>query len=188
MNKREKTIAICVGAAVGLLALDQWLLGPYFTRLSKADDLIARHQSALSDGNTVLQTRLRASKHWRDIAAGKVTADASAAESQLLNRVRDCAQRANLQLTSLKSEKSEKEKGYERVSVKPTGTGSMGQIGRFLYELKMTTDMPVRVNDIQIISRKDGADDLSVSLALSTIYQAVGQAKVAMNGSTGAFQ
>lgn len=182
MNKREKTIAVWVGVAVGLLALDQWLLSPYFERLSRADELIARHESALQDGNTVLQTRLRASRHWREISAGRVMPDASSAESQLLNNVRDCAGRAGLSISSIKSERSEREKGYERIAVKPTAAGTMGQIGRFMYELKMSPT-PVRVSDIQITSRKDGLDDLALSLTLATIYQPPAQPKLAMNGT-----
>lgn len=182
MNEREKKIAIFVGVAVGLYGIDQWLLEPYFDDLNKADDQIAHYQTALSDGNGVLQNRLKASKHWKEISTGFVQADASAAESSLLNRIHDCAQRANLFVSSYKTEKAEKEKGYDRISVKPTAVGTMQQISRFLYELRQS-DIPVRVGELQITARKEGVDDLSLALTLTTIIQppATPQQKVAMS-------
>jgi hypothetical protein len=47
----------------------------------------------------------------------------------------------------------------------------MGQIGRFLYRLQ-TANIPVRIVDMTINSRRDGADDLAIVLGVSTIYLA----------------
>ncbi|MDB5326315.1 MAG: hypothetical protein JWM57_1884 [Phycisphaerales bacterium] len=182
MNKREKTIAIVLGAVVGLYALDSYLLSPYLDRLTKADDLIAEHNQALSDIETTKRRRINASKDWRKIAADSVKTDASAAESQLLGRVRECAQRASLSLTSQKAEKTEKEKGYDRILLKASGQGTMQEIGRFLYELQ-TANIPVRVNDLEVSSRKDGVDDLALTITLATLYQTPVAPKVAMAGN-----
>jgi Tfp pilus assembly protein PilO len=180
VNAREKTIAIVLGAVVGLYALDSYLLTPQLDRLSKADASIAEHNQTLSEFDTIKRRRINASKDWRKAAADTVRSDASSAESQLLSRVRDCAQRASLALNSQKTEKAEKEKGYDRVLLKASGTGSMQQISRFLYEVQHAS-FPVRINDIDITSRKDGTDDLTVSITLATIYQTNAPAKVALS-------
>lgn len=182
MNAREKTIAIVLGAVVGLYALDSYLLTPQLDRLSKADSLIAEHNQTLSDFETVKRRRINASKDWRKAAADTVKSDASSAESQLLTRVREAAGRASLALNSQKTEKAEREKGYDRVLLKASATGSMQQIGRFLYEIQHAS-FPVRINDIDITSRKDGTDDLTLSITLATLYQSSAPAKVAVGNS-----
>ena len=182
MNAREKTIAIVLGAVVGLYALDSYLLSPYLDRLTKADSLIAEHNQEVSDFETTKRRRVNAAKDWRKVATDSVKTDASAAESQLLGRVRECAQRAQLSLTSQKAEKTEKEKGYDRILLKASGQGTMQQIGRFLYEIQ-NANIPIRVNDIEVSSRKEGVDDLALTITLATLYQTPVTPKVAMTGS-----
>ncbi|MGC4034215.1 MAG: hypothetical protein QM754_21255 [Tepidisphaeraceae bacterium] len=187
MTAREKTIAICVGAAVGLLALDQYLLQPMFDRLSSADALIEQHQTELNDAETLMQTRNRAKRKWNETAKKSIMTDASSAEQQMAVRVSELAERANLKLSTSKAEKGERTRGFDVWGDKRTATGNMQQIGRFLYELQHT-DIPIRVTDLNITSRKDATDDLTLSLSLSTIYQGPTPQKVAMTNATGSYR
>ena len=53
--------------------------------------------------------------------------------------------------------------------VQAAGTGSMNAVSRFLWRVE-TAGIPLRVKEMQLGSRKEGADDLTVQLRLSTIY------------------
>jgi hypothetical protein len=89
-----------------------------------------------------------------------------------LNSTREWAQDAGMTLSSLKPERSPEKVGeFYRISFRATGTGQMSQIARFLYHVQ-TTSLPVRVTELSLTSRKEGADDITVSLAVSTIYLA----------------
>ena len=74
-------------------------------------------------------------------------------------------------LSSLKPERTEKEKDFFKITFRATGGGSMAQVGRFLWRIE-TAQVPVRVTDVTITSRKPGTDDLAVQLGIATSYLA----------------
>ena len=47
----------------------------------------------------------------------------------------------------------------------------MEQVARFLWHFE-TSSVPVCINEMTISSRKDGQDDLSLTMTVSTIYLA----------------
>ena len=116
------------------------------------------------------KTSQLASRKWSEISGHALRADASQAESQLLNSVRDWAQEAGMSLSSVNPLRSnEKEKDFYKTTFRATGGGSMAQVGRFLWRIQTST-IPVRITELTINSRKDGADDLNVSISIATIY------------------
>jgi len=169
MNTREKRIAIVTGAVIGLLALDAAVVSPLLARLSEASAGVEQGQRDLIEADRTFQNALRAKRRWRDLGGNALQSDASGAESLLLNRVRDWAQSAGLTLTSLKPERDEREQGFQKVTIRATGTGTTEQAMRFLYAVQ-TGDIPARVGDVQLTSRPDGVDDLSLSVGIATIY------------------
>ena len=169
LTQREKMIAIVVAIAIALLAIDQLFLTPMLDRLGTANRIIQDGRIAVNDADALRNNSVRAQRNWTTIAGDTLKRDASTAEQQLLNRIQDWAQSSSLSLTSLKPERNEKEKDFDRVTIRTSGNGTMSQIGRFLYALN-ESKVPVRVSDLQITSQKDGADDLSVQLGISTIY------------------
>jgi Tfp pilus assembly protein PilO len=169
LSKREKLIAIGVGAAVGLYVFDSVLLSPLFDRLNAAESAVLEGKAKL-DANVALQAnRLNSQKRWVKLAGDSLKTDASAAEAQLLNRVSDFASGAQLAVASLKPERSEKEKGFQRITIRASATGTMAQVSKFLYSLR-TADFPVNVNDLRVVSRRDGSDDLALEIGVSTIF------------------
>jgi len=45
----------------------------------------------------------------------------------------------------------------------------MAAISRFMWRLQ-TSKVPIRVTDLSITTRRDGIDDLSLDLGISTLY------------------
>ena len=169
MTKRERTIAIVAVGAVGLLALNHVVLEPLWQRMQVADARVATAQQGLEEARNLFDTDLRARRKWKEIAGESLRTDAPSAEGQVLNHVRDWAQSAGLSLTSLKPERSEPEEGFQKITIRATGTGGMEQVARFLHSVQ-TAKIPVRVADVQIASRREGSNDLQLQVGLSTIY------------------
>lgn len=169
LSTRERYIAIGVGAVIGLYLLDSVLLSPLLNRLSAASAAVDEGKSALQSGMAVQQNRLNSQKRWVKLAGDSLKTDASTAESQLLNRVSEYAGNSQLAVASLKPERSEKEKGFMRITIRASATGTMAQVSRFLYSLR-TADFPLNINDLRIVSRRDGTDDLSIDIGVSTIF------------------
>lgn len=170
LNKRERYVAIAAGAVLGLLAVDQLFLSPLLSRLSAATASVDALSREKRDADGLIQNEQRARTRWKEIAADTLKSDSSAAEGQLLNNVREWARSADLSLNSIKPERSERQQGFEKITLRAVGNGSMHQIGRFLHSVQ-TSNVPVRISDFQINTRKEGTDELSLQVGLSTIFQ-----------------
>ncbi len=169
MSKREKRMGIIAGIVIGALALDSTVISPLEARRKEANDRIADATAALVRADQLFQNDLRARRIWKELSGDSLRPDASTAESQVLNAARRWAQDAGLTLTSLKPERSEREQGFVKITVRATGTGSLRRVARFLYSVQ-NADIPIRVSDIQIDSRNPLSDELSIQLGLATIY------------------
>jgi hypothetical protein len=168
LSKREKYIGIGVLAVVGIFALDRIVYTPLTDRKVELDAKILSARQERTRINDLFTTRDRAKLRWNEMSGKSLRADASAAESEILNNVREWAQDSGMSLPIVTPERS-KDKEFEKITVRATGTGGIAQIGRFLYRVQ-TAKVPVRVTNLTINSRKEGTDDLSVQMGIATIY------------------
>lgn len=170
LSQRERYIAYALGAVLGLALLDGVLLSPLLARLNEADGRIAVAKQELVAADQTLQNSLRARRRWKEMAGDTVQADASSAESQLLNASRQWAATAGLAVTSLKLGRADPAKDFARSVVQVAATGTLDQVSRFLFAIQ-SAGIPVRVADVQISARQEGTDDLAVQITLATIYE-----------------
>jgi hypothetical protein len=172
ISKRERITAIIAIATIGILVLDHFIVQPLIDRHSELTSDIERANGQLLDSNRILNKSKLLSPKWAEMLNnGGLRRGASETESQLQNNVVAWAQDAGLTLPAVKSDRTEKEKEFNKFTVRATGTGTMQQIGRFLHRIQTAT-VPVRVTELTITSRKEGTDDLSIQMAISTIYLA----------------
>jgi hypothetical protein len=163
-------IALATMGAVGVLALDRLVLSPLMAASDALDVQLNKYRQDLADGQGKLASRQHRTRRWAEMLnSGLRRKDASEAESQLLNNIRDWAQEAGMTLLSVKPERSEREKGFSKSTFRVTGSGGMEQISRFLWHIQ-TAGMPARIADLQMTTRKEATDDLSLQLGISTIY------------------
>lgn len=170
MSKREKTIVIVAGSVIGALLLDRVLVTPLWDSYILAEGRIENIREELERADNLERNSRRARSTWNRIAGDSLPADASQAESQLLNSVRVWAQRAGVNLTSLKPERAESDEPFDRLVVRAAATGDMESLSRFLYAAE-TSRIPVRVADATLATRRDGEDDLSLQVGFATIHE-----------------
>lgn len=169
LNNRERRIGIIAGVLLGALALDRVVLSPLLDRLDSASSRVDAAQLALNDATQTMQMDQHVQRVWNDLAGSALLSNATDAEGQLLNRARQWADASRLSLQSLKPERSENQHGYQKITVRVTATGTMQQVSRFLYAVN-TSQIPVMLSDMQLSPRKENTDDLTIAVALSTIY------------------
>ncbi len=169
LSKREKQIAIVASVVIGGMLLFQVLLSPYFTRLDKATALIEDHKTKIVKADNLRKTDQAAKRRWQEMTGNALKSDASAAEGQLLDRVRDAAQSAGLSLQSIKPERSEKVSGFYRITLRVAATGNMFRTTRFINNIQAST-IPLRISDMQITARKEGTDDLAIQFGIATLF------------------
>ena len=169
LNTRERYIAIGVGVVVLLYIADSFFFTPELDALSQANRLIEAHQQDLQNNNGVMQNSLTARRKWKALTANHLASDASTAEVELLARVRDAAERAGLSLGQQNRSQHEKQGGFETITRRFSGEGTMARLSQFLYILD-ESDLPLRVVDLSVSSKKDGTDDLEIQLGIATLY------------------
>ena len=170
MTKRERLIAIGAGVAGGALLLNSFLIAPLEARWDAADQRRDSAQEEVERGQAVMNNRNRSLRVWKTLADGTLADDAPTAESRLLEGVRVWAQNSGVDLTSLKPEQGDREQGFGRLVVRAQANGDMAALSTFLQGAE-NSDLPVRLVDMTLASRKDGQDELSLQVGFSTIYQ-----------------
>jgi hypothetical protein len=167
-TKRERYIATAVGAVIALVALDQVVLSPYLDARSGLDKQIDAAVVKQKENTALFDRQTRLTRVWDDITKGGLKADESAAESQALNKSLDWAQAAGVNITAVKPERTTTVGDFEVIGFHLTGNGSTPAMGRLLLSFE-TAGIPVRVDEMTITPRKEGTDDLTIQLTLSTL-------------------
>lgn len=170
MSKRERYILIVTLSVVGVLALDYFV----YTPLTDARDRLLTQHDKLSRELGEMQKKITASqkadKRWKEYRAAGLSSDPSATESRFLNAIGSWSRDSGLPLLSIRPERTIVNQGVHELSFHATADGSMRAISRFLYRLE-TSEIPVRIQELQISSRTDGSDDLTMQIRLSTIWE-----------------
>jgi len=171
LSRREQLIIVAAAIVVALLVLDRYAVTPL---LDYRDGVEVQKQRLL--GETQRATALLAHKRqiaptWKEITATSLKRDPTEAESQILHAVQNWSAEAGLKLTSLKPERLIEKKSLREISFQAAGTGSMSAVVRFLRSVE-TAKVPIRVKELQLGSRKEGSDDLTLQLRVSTLYMA----------------
>ena len=171
MSTRERSIATITGIIIGSLVLYQFVIEPKLTQIEQLDGEVSLATTDMERADSLFNSSRSATKQMAKIAGSGLRRNDAEAESELLNSTRQWAQEAGLSGWGIKREATVKERDFNKITFRAQGSGGMGQIGRFLYRLQ-TANIPVRIVDMTINSRRDGTDDLAIVLGVSTIYLA----------------
>ncbi len=167
-NRREKIIALVLIGALGILAFDQYALTPYFDARKNVSADLEAATTRERKASRLLNNQARVERAWRELLAGPLKTDPAAAESQALHAVRDWAQNSRVDLQSLKPERIGRTGDFQQIRVQATGTGTTAAVSALLSQVE-SAKIPMRVNELRLTSRKEGTDDLSFSLSVSTV-------------------
>jgi hypothetical protein len=168
LSKRERYIAVGVAAALGILLLDRFVLTPY----AALRDTIVTDQRQVTDSLTsadLLFTRQRQlRKVWTQMQAGGLKTDPSQAESQALGALLEWTRSAGVNLAALTPERTVQQDRFRVISFSVKVTGPMAAMSRLLWAMESAT-IPVRVTELRINPQREGIDDLSMQMSVSTL-------------------
>ncbi|MEX0775580.1 MAG: GspMb/PilO family protein [Phycisphaeraceae bacterium] len=171
LSKRERYIGWTAAAVVAVLLLDWLVLSPVLSSRERLAVLRQKLQKEQVTAQRLLADDSAATRRYRNLVAVSLPGDASAAESRLLNDLRTWSQQAGFKLSSIRPDRASAVNDLNELSFQATGEGSMHALARFLYMLR-NAQMPLRVLELQVASRSDAADDLTVQLRISTLWRA----------------
>jgi hypothetical protein len=172
-TQREKLIIAATIAVLCLLVLDVYVLTPVLDKRAAVEAERKQLLAKFSRAKVLLNRGRLLGRKGRDMFSDGMARDPGAAESGLLRSLRDWSADVGVSLSSLRPERSAQETKLPEVIVHAAGRGSMASVSRLLWRIE-TARIPVRVKMLQLGSRRDGADDLSLHLKVSTLYSPTG--------------
>ena len=168
-SKRERIIGLVTAGVLAVLALDRLVLTPLTDRRTRLGEDIAKAELELQEADGLFKNNKRMTQKWNVMLAGGLKSDVPESQVQALHALRDWAQESGLPpLMLLKPDRVDTQKQFQIVTIKATAAGSMRSISEFLWRIQ-ESDIPLRVTDMQISTRKEGTDDLMLQLGLSTL-------------------
>jgi hypothetical protein len=172
VSKRERMIGIITGLVLAVLVLDQFVFEKLLDQRRDLEGQKAVASQTLHDKNVLIRTSNEDKPKWEQMRRDGLLSDSSRTETQIYNNLNAWAREAGLNPPpALKSDRTEKEKDFYKLTLRATGTGGMAQISRFLWHIQ-TANIPVKITELTISSRKEGADDLSLTMSVATAYLA----------------
>lgn len=168
LSPRERNIFVVVVVLVGFWALYALAIGPLLDERSDLDTNINTASQSLDQAHNLVHRAQVDSAKWKEMQRYGLRNDAAAAESQMLHAIEDWARDAGLTMTGNKPDRAEAEKPFQKITFHVTTTGNLAGINRFMWDVE-TSMIPTRVEEFNVTARKEGTDDLSLSVAISTL-------------------
>ncbi len=171
LSRRERYIAAAALAAIVLLAADHYVLTPLLESRSRAGEEKLTVSAEIARATNLLAREKAMEAKWKGMVAGGLSSQSSDAESRILHALRDWAQSSGVGLTSVRPERVTQNGELQEESFQAVGSGPMKAIVQFLFEVEQSP-LPLRIKELQLGLRKQGVDDLSLQLRVSTVYTA----------------
>ena len=170
-SRRERHIAVAAATVLGLLVLDSYVLTPLFDARTARIALRDKLELELDQAQRLLSQSRSAQRRFRVMQAqGNLQREASATESSLLAYLQTLAQESRVQLLSIRPDRTTAGHGLRELTFQVSGDGNLRAVMTFLHRLE-SAPLPLRVREVQIAPRTEGADDLSMTLRVSSIWE-----------------
>jgi Tfp pilus assembly protein PilO len=169
LSGRERYIFIGVVIALAALVLDRLVLSPFLIGLSAMETQRASLSSQLSRDNALVESRGKLQSQWSEMVKAGMKSDPAGAEIQVLQSIRDWARESGISLSLLKPDRLAGKSRLPEISFQASGTGNMNAVSQLLWRVQ-TAKIPIKLTELQIGARKEGVDDLSFQMRVSTVY------------------
>ena len=169
LSKREQIVFTVTLVILGLLIGDRLVLSPTLERRDELDSRRRLLTGELRQADLVFRKSQRLRESWRSMLDNGLHTTASEAESEALHALRQWSQESGLSLVALKPEITDVDSHLRAVEIQATGSGSMQAAARFVF-MAETSELPLRVTEMQLGSLEQAADDLTLQLRLSMLY------------------
>ncbi len=169
LSRRERTIAIVTAVVVGALAIDRLALTPLLAKRDSMEAAKAKLTLDLNSTRRLMATRRELAPRWNQMIRTTLKDDVGQAESQVLNRLSAWARECGVKLSLMKPERLMEKSQLPQITFQAPGTGTAEALAKLLYKVQ-TADIPIKVIELGVSSPKEGSEELSLTLRISTIY------------------
>lgn len=166
LNSRERLIAVGMAGVVVLYAGFTYGVQPYRAALADVETQIAKQRGVKEKSDIALARQVKLQTDW-DRMGVKVTP--AEADTRLSHYLDTWTREAHLKLVNIKPERSPPEnKMFATVTSHATVTGRQPDLVRLMWALT-NSPIPLKVDEVNITSKKEGTDDLQMTLKVTTL-------------------
>ena len=166
LSSRERYIVIGSALVLGALGLDQFILNPLMDGWDQTQRQKQALQGEMTRARAALKNGHELAPKWRDMTAAGIKTDPAEAESQALHAIQTWAAESGVTLSMLKPDRMTEKTQLPAISFQAGAAGTMDAMGKWLWRMQYAK-IPIRITELQLSSRKEGADDLTATLRLS---------------------
>lgn len=168
LSKREKLVALAALGAVFILLFDYYAVSPALSAFEEARSERAELEAEMAEAEALFSRQRVQANRWNRMVESGMRRSPEEAESAMFRAVRDWSRESGLSLSSLNPGRSNEVGDMVELNFQVTGSGGMRSVARFLW-LVENAELPVKVEQLQVTARRDGVDDLSLQVSLSSV-------------------
>lgn len=168
IKNREKMLTMVTLLVIALLAGDKFILSPLTAAYSARKAKIASLTALLANGKVTLERENSIRQRWETIQTNSLPTDISTADDMVLLSVDRWAMASRITYSSIKPQWKQFDEDFVTLDCRFDGSGSMQSVARFLYELE-TDPMPLKVEEIEITSKDNDGQQLSLGVRFSAM-------------------
>ncbi len=181
MTQREKMIAGAIGVVVVLFGGYALVAKPYWIdERANLERQIAKERKDQATDNDLIKSVPTRTNEWNGLRDKGLVDDLANSGADLQDSILSLAQRNRVSIEQLRPTRVlsiVKDPDFTEYKIAVNASGSSRGVWPFVYALE-SSQLPLRIDDLQIRSRKDGIDDLTIELNITTL--------VHFNSSSGA--
>lgn len=158
---------IVVGIAALVLLGDNFVVEPLIASWKARAKAIAELRLKLENGRRMLQRDVALRSRWNSMLANAVPSNQSEAEGQLFKAFDRWERDSGITRISIKPQwKPGDDDSYATLECRADYNGDIDRVKQFLYEVEKDP-MGLKVEDVEITSRDDNGQQLSLALQVS---------------------
>ncbi|HEY8751501.1 MAG TPA: type II secretion system protein GspM [Tepidisphaeraceae bacterium] len=171
LSQRERYIAVGLGAVLVLLILWQVVYSPLENWSSQISTDKANAIKERDDTAKLFKDQVALLKVWDEMQKAGLQNAPGDAQNKLGQAVTEWAMQSGVSVSNWKANQTtmvDPKAGFVAAGVQATCSGTTSGIAKLLYQIEVAK-IPARLHGMTISSKKEGTDDLTVILDLSTL-------------------
>ncbi len=165
--KRERLLIIAAILCVGLLVADRFVITPLWEVWGERSESIRELKKNIASGEPLVERQKDMRERWIDMENRALPDDVSVAEGRLLGALTAWSQQSGLTPSSFKTQWTTHE-DWKEIEIQSAASGDIRALYAFLEAMRKD-EIPVRLKTIEITSRQDNGQDLSIRATFSSI-------------------
>ena len=166
IKNRQQLLMVLAGTAFALLLGDSLIFSPLVKLWKARSERIVELRKRVTDGDALLRRDESIQARWSQMQANTLTNNPSLAEEKLLAAFDKWSQDARISVNSITPQWKRDNEDYETLECRVDASGSVGTLGRFLFNLEKDP-MALKIESVEINARDKDGQQLSLGLQIS---------------------